>query len=70
MDHYLISIIALSVWAIIAVLIDALGRHSASDYRQDPVATNLPAGIEVQHVEDVGDLIVPRSISTTQEISE
>lgn len=70
MDHHLISLIALSVWAIIAVLIDALGRRSAPDYQEKPGATNLPAGIEVQHVEDVGDLIVPRSISTTQEISE
>lgn len=70
MDHHLISLIALSVWAIIAVLIDALGRRSAPDYQDEPAATNLPAGIEVRHVEDVGYLIVPRSISTTQEISE
>lgn len=66
MGAYLPSLIALSIWAIIAVLIDARGRRSTTDCQEDASATNLPAGIEVQHVEDVGYLIVPRSISTTQ----
>lgn len=66
MGAYLPSLIALSIWAIIAVLIDARGRRSTTDCPDDASSTNLPAGIEVHHVEDVGYLIVPALTEQTK----
>lgn len=60
MSVYLTSLIALCIWAIVAVLIDARSRTRVPTERPGPSATNLPAGIELQHVEDVGYLVVPR----------